>query len=85
MGEPLWQLLLKDSSDFSCRECFAVKEFYAGLLAEGGPNIFPCLLQHLRRCPLCSAEHHRALERLGAALVILQPRMDMVTRRWSER
>ena len=67
MSERLWRLLLKEPSDLSCEECFAVMEFYAGLLTKGGPELLPDVLQHLQGCPACPVEHHQALQRLEAA------------------
>ena len=67
MSERLWRLLLKDPSDLSCQECFAVTAFYAGLLTEEGPEILPSVLEHLQGCPACPVEHRQALERLEAA------------------
>jgi hypothetical protein len=67
VSEPLWRLLLSHPSDLSCEECFAVTEFYAGLLAERGPEILPEVLRHLQGCPVCPAEQDQALERLASA------------------
>jgi len=67
MSEPLWRLLLKGSSDLSCQECFAVIEFYADLLAKGGPELLPDVLEHLEGCPVCPTEHRQALKRLRIA------------------
>ncbi len=64
MSDPLWRLLLKDPSNLSCDECFAVIEFFAGLLVEGGPELLPEVLGHLEGCPECPIELHRAMKRL---------------------
>lgn len=63
----LWQLLLEDPSDLTCEECFAVMEFYADALAATGPSLLPKVLEHLKACPSCRAEHHEALRRLMEA------------------
>lgn len=64
---PLWQVLLKEPSDLTCDECFAVMEYYAELLAKGGTDLLPKVLDHLRRCPSCQAQHGEALRRLMAS------------------
>ena len=66
MSEPLWKLLLAEPPDLDCDQCIAVMDFYAGLLAERGPEVLPDVLQHLRGCPTCSREYHEALHRLEA-------------------
>lgn len=78
MSEPLWRLLLKKPSDLSCEECFAVTEFYASILADGGSELVPDVSRHLRDCPECSVEHNQALERLRAAHATNEAK-------WSER
>ena len=67
MSEPLWQLLLKRPSALSCPECFAVIEFYAGILAQRGPDVLPRVLEHLQGCPSCPGEYDRSLQRLEDA------------------
>ena len=64
---PLWQLLLEDPSDLTCDECFAVMEYYAEAVAKGGVGLLPKVLEHLRRCPSCEAQHRQALRRLMAS------------------
>ena len=63
---PLWQILSEDRSDLTCDECFAVMEYYAEVLAKGGGDLLPKVLEHLRRCPSCEAQHREALRRLMA-------------------
>jgi hypothetical protein len=41
MPETLWQLLREEPSHLTCDECFAVLEYYAELLVQGGEVIFP--------------------------------------------
>ena len=67
MERPLWQLLLDDPSDLTCDECFALMEYYAEVLTTGGVELLPKVLEHLRRCPSCQAQHREALERLMAS------------------
>jgi hypothetical protein len=67
MTEVLWQLLQQEPSDLSCDECFAVMEYYAELLAQGGRDLLPAIMQHLEGCPSCQMEHHAALQRLSIA------------------
>jgi len=64
VSDPLWCLLMAEPSDLSCEECFAVLEFYAGLLAKGGPELLPHVVQRLRGCPACPTEYELALEGL---------------------
>jgi len=64
MERPLWQLLSEDPSDLTCDECFAVMEYYSEVLAKGGADLLPQVLQHLRRCPSCEAQYREALRRL---------------------
>jgi len=66
VSDPLWRLLLKDPSELGCDECLAVLEFFAGLLAEAGPELLPDVLGHLEGCPECPLELHQALRRLDA-------------------
>jgi predicted anti-sigma-YlaC factor YlaD len=63
----LWQLLCENPSDLTCEECFAVMEFYAGVLATTGPGILAKVLEHLKACPTCRAEYGETLRRLMAA------------------
>ncbi len=65
MVKALWQLLLEDPSNLSCDECFAVMEYYADLLAHGGPDLLPLVQRRLERCPSCPHEYRRALSRLA--------------------
>jgi predicted polyphosphate/ATP-dependent NAD kinase len=68
MVRPLWQLVLEDPSNLTCDECFALMECYAEVLAGGGTTILPQVLNHLKRCPYCAAQHREALRRLIASL-----------------
>ena len=64
MTKPLWQLLQEEPSTLTCDECFAVMEYYAELLAQGGETLLPEIIKHLDGCPSCRIEHHAALQRL---------------------
>lgn len=64
MSDPLWRLLMTEPSELSCEECFAVLEFYAGLLTEGGPGLLPQVLERLQGCPACPTEYGLALKDL---------------------
>lgn len=64
MDRTLWELLLADPSHLSCDECFAVMEYYADLLAQGGEALLPVIRQHLRNCPSCETQHRQALTKL---------------------
>lgn len=64
MTEALWQLLQEEPSTLTCDECFAVMEYYAELLAQGGEALLPEVMKHLDGCPSCQMEHHAALRRL---------------------
>jgi hypothetical protein len=66
MPRVLWQLLLEDPSDLTCEECFAVMEYYADVLARGGVDLLPEILEHLERCPDCELEHREVLRHLMA-------------------
>ena len=66
MIRPLWQLLSEDPSHPTCEECFAILEYYAEVLAKGRVHLLPEVLEHLRRCPRCEAEHSLAPRRLMA-------------------
>jgi hypothetical protein len=66
MSRALWQLLLEDPSDLTCDECFAVIEYYAEILARGGPDLLPEIIEHLEGCPDCELQHREALRRLMA-------------------
>jgi hypothetical protein len=66
MVRPLWGLLLEDPSELTCDECFAVLEYYSGLLAQGGADLLPEVMEHLQGCPECWIEHQEALRRLEA-------------------
>ena len=63
----MWQLLSEDPSNLTCDECFAVMEYYADVLATTGADLLPKVLDHLRSCPNCRAEHREALHRLMAS------------------
>jgi hypothetical protein len=43
-----------------------VMEYYAEVIAKGGIHLLPAVLDHLRRCPHCEAEHSQALRLLLA-------------------
>jgi hypothetical protein len=64
MTRSLWKLLLEDPSDLTCDECFAVVEYYAEILAAGGPDLLPEILKHLEGCPSCAVQHRNALRHL---------------------
>jgi hypothetical protein len=64
MVRSLWQLLLKDPQDLTCDQCFAVMEYYAEVLARGGGNIRPEVIEHLKRCPHCETKDHETMRRL---------------------
>jgi hypothetical protein len=64
MLEVLWQLLQEEPSDLTCDECFAVMEYYAELLAQGGEALLPEIMKHLDGCPSCRMEHRAALGHL---------------------
>ena len=66
MVRPLWQLLLEDPSDLTCDEVFAVMEYYAEVLAMGGTDLLPEVIEHLKGCPDCELLHREALRRLAA-------------------
>jgi hypothetical protein len=51
MVRELWQLLLEDPSNLTCDECFSVMEYYAELLAEGGTDCLPEVIERLKECP----------------------------------
>ena len=67
MVRPLWQLLLEDSSDLTCDECFAVMEYYAELLAKGSTDLLPEVVERLKECPPCEAQHREELRHLIAS------------------
>lgn len=67
MVRPLWQLLLEDSSDLTCDECFAVMEYYAELLARGSTDLLPEVIEHLKGCPDCELQHRETLRHLVAS------------------
>jgi hypothetical protein len=60
----LWQLLLDDPAELNCEECFAVMEYYAELLQQGGRGLLPQIKKRLADCPSCQIEHRVALQRL---------------------
>jgi hypothetical protein len=64
MTESLWQLLQEEPSSLTCDECFAVMEYYAELLAQGGEVLLPEIVKHLDGCPSCRMEHRATLQRL---------------------
>jgi hypothetical protein len=66
MPRALWQLLLEDPSVLNCDECFAVMEYYAEVLAKGGADLLPEIIEHLEKCPDCRLQHREALRRLLA-------------------
>jgi predicted polyphosphate/ATP-dependent NAD kinase len=67
MVRPLWKLALEDPSSLTCDECFALMEYYAEVLTKGNASILPKVLDHLKRCPYCAAQHREALRRLVAS------------------
>jgi hypothetical protein len=64
MARQLWQLLLDDSTELTCDECFALTEYYAEILASAGDSLLPKVLDHLKSCPQCSVQHRDTLRRL---------------------
>jgi hypothetical protein len=66
MTKQLWQLLLKEPSNLTCDECFAVMEVYAEILTKGGIDLLPEIIEHLERCPDCRLQHREALQHLLA-------------------
>jgi hypothetical protein len=64
MTKALWTLLQKEPSTLDCDECFAVMEYYAELLAQGGEALLPEIMKHLEGCPSCRMEHRAALRQL---------------------
>jgi len=64
MTKPLWQLLQEEPSILTCDECFAIMEYYAELLAQGGEALLPEIIKHLDGCPSCRLEHRAALQQL---------------------
>lgn len=64
MTKALWQLLIDDPADLDCEECFAVMEYYAELLQQGGRRLLPRIKRRLARCPSCQLEHRMALQQL---------------------
>jgi hypothetical protein len=64
MPRALWQLLLEDSSDLTCEECFALMEYYAETLTSGRVDLLPEILEHLEGCPDCELQHRMALRGL---------------------
>jgi hypothetical protein len=67
MTRALWQLLLEDPLHLNCDEVFAVMEYYAEVLARGGVDLLPEIIEHLERCPDCGLQHREALHRLIAS------------------
>jgi hypothetical protein len=65
MVRSLWQLLLDDSSDLNCDECFALMEYYAELLTRGRVDLLPTIIEHLERCPHCEREYRETLRCLA--------------------
>ena len=65
MVRPLWQLLLEDPSDLTCDECSAVIECYAEVLAGGGADLHPKVIEHLKRCPSCEFQYREVLRHLA--------------------
>jgi hypothetical protein len=66
MVRPVWQLLLEDPSDLTCDECFAMMEYYAELLAKGSTDRLPEVIERLKECPPCEAQHRQELRHLIA-------------------
>jgi len=66
MSKSLWQLLQEEPSNLTCDECFAVMEYYAEILAQGGQALLPKIRKHLESCPTCQLEHRLTLRRLMA-------------------
>jgi hypothetical protein len=64
MTEALWQLLQEEPSTLTCDECFAIMEYYAEVLGQGGEALLPEIMRHLDGCPSCRTEHRAALRRL---------------------
>jgi hypothetical protein len=64
MIRPLWQLLMEDSSDLTCDECFALMQHYAELLAGGEASLLPLVIKRLKGCPNCEAQYGKALSYL---------------------
>jgi hypothetical protein len=64
MRNTLWRLLQEEPAALTCDECFAVMEYYAELLTQGGEALLPEIMKHLDGCPSCRMEHHAALRRL---------------------
>jgi hypothetical protein len=64
MVRPLWKLLLEEPSALSCEECFAVLEYYAELLAKEQTELLPEIMDRMKKCPLCQAQHGEALRLL---------------------
>lgn len=64
MARQLWQLLLEDPSNLTCDECFAVMDYYAELLAEGGADLLPEVIERLKECPPCEVQHREELRHL---------------------
>ena len=62
----LWKFLSEDPSNLTCDECFAVLESYSELLAQGGANLLPEVMEHLQGFPECWSVHQEALRRLEA-------------------
>jgi hypothetical protein len=60
----LWQLLMDDPAELDCEECFAVMEYFAELLQQGGRGLLPEIKKRLAHCPSCHLEHRMALQRL---------------------
>ena len=67
MTRSLWQLLVEDLSDVTCDECFTVLEYYAEVLARGGADLLPAVMEHLQTCPNCAVQHREALRCLTAS------------------
>jgi hypothetical protein len=61
MVRPLWQLLLEDSLDLTCDECFALMEYYAELLARDGVGLLPVVMERLKRCAYCEPQYRESL------------------------
>ncbi len=60
---PLWKLLLLTASteksvELSCSDCFALLDYDAGLLTQGGDtgDLLPIIKHHLSICSSCQAE-----------------------------
>ena len=65
MARPLWELLMEDPSDLTCDEWSAVMDDYAKVLARGGADLRPKVIEDLKRRPHGAFQHREALRRLA--------------------